>query len=76
MIKMLHDLLPVGAMVHKYDQKYDNKCAACKKAGQDAIEDIDHLLRCPQDKRASKRLAIHAEVRKKMEKLETEDGLG
>jgi hypothetical protein len=42
-VKLLHDWLPVGKQVARYDQDLSAKCPSCPHES----EDRDHFLRCP-----------------------------
>ena len=44
--KMLYDILPVGKMVHKYSKSYLESCSSCDAE----LEDMAHLLQCPDEK--------------------------
>ena len=46
-VKFLHNLLPTGKRVHRYDPTYSHRCPSC----QDPHEDRAHLLRCPEPTR-------------------------
>ena len=43
LVKYVHDLLPLGEQVNKYDTKYPPKCPSCKAPKENAI----HFWRCP-----------------------------
>lgn len=43
LVKFLHDILPVGRTVNRYDKKYPPECPSCAQVDE---ETIDHLWQC------------------------------
>ena len=42
LVKLVHDWLPVGALLSKYKPSYISKCPSC----DEPVEDLSHFLRC------------------------------
>ena len=67
-VKFLHDVLPVGKIVHRYHQANPVNCSECG-----AFEHHKHLYRCP--KRSEWKKQIHRNLRKKMDRANTDSVL-
>ena len=67
-IKYLHNILPVGSLVHRYDPKYKDECPTCGAPDEDQL----HLTRCPDPTRQVWRATTLCATRKKLEKLGTD----
>jgi hypothetical protein len=46
-VKYLHDWLPLGKQIHRYDKKYPASCPSCDAP----MEDRDHFWSCPAQSR-------------------------
>jgi len=53
-VKMINDILPTGARVHKYDPKYSHRCPACHAPE----EDSQHMMRCQHEERQQWRTTL------------------
>ena len=71
LVKMLHDILPVGKRVYCYSTTNPLSCSTC---GCDT-EDTNHLYTCPHQSRDRWRKQVHRNLRKKMEKSHTDQTL-
>jgi ribonuclease HI len=57
LVKMLHQILPVGMLIHRYDPvKYTIDCPTCREHS----ETYDHLFRCCHPSRAGWKLQLKA----------------
>ena len=66
--KFLHNLLPVGKRVHRYDPiRYPNSCPSCDAEE----EDIVHFLRCPNTTRRKWQQDLSTALRKHFEATNT-----
>ena len=68
-VKMLHDILPVGTMVNRYNNINILGCSTCHCEK----EDCKHLYICPLRDRW--RFSTHFNLRMKMQKLDTDQKL-
>jgi hypothetical protein len=66
-IKLCHDLLPTGRIVHRYDKTKPHECIKCKAAN----EDRDHIIRCPHLTRSLWRSKCLKSLRDKCESMRT-----
>lgn len=66
-VKMINDILPTGARVHKYDPKYSHRCPACHSPD----EDDQHVMRCPHHDRQQWRKELIAKVKETAQKQTT-----
>jgi hypothetical protein len=71
LVKYLHNILPVGKVVHSYDPKYKDECPTCNQPQ----EDQHHLCRCPDPSRELWRVQTMRAIRKKMSNLNTNPAL-
>jgi len=67
LVKHLHDYLPVGKRVHKYDPKYPQSCPSCAEP----IETCAHVHQCPAQTRVQWRSTFLQTLRNKLESLNT-----
>jgi hypothetical protein len=58
-VKMINDILPTGARVHKYDPKYSHRCPACHAPE----EDSQHMMRCQHEERQQWRTTLIEKVK-------------
>ena len=58
-VKMINDILPTGARVHKYDPKYSHRCPACHAPE----EDSQHMMRCQHEERQQWRTTLIDKVK-------------
>jgi hypothetical protein len=49
LVKLIHDKLPVGKTIARYQATYDHRCPSC----QEEHKDRTHFLRCPDPVRVS-----------------------
>jgi hypothetical protein len=66
-LKLCHELLPMGSLVHRYSQSYPDYCALCKTPN----EDFCHVLRCPHQTRADRRKTFLDSLQRKCDTLAT-----
>jgi hypothetical protein len=72
LIKFLHNLLPVGKRVSRYDPiKYPSKCPSCDTE----VEDFRHLLSCQNSERAKWQSTLRTKLRERCEFLQTDPTL-
>ena len=67
-VKVCHELLPTGSLVHRYHPSYPEWCPLCKHP----TEDHKHVLRCPHITRATWRTALLAKLSKLCTSLQTD----
>ncbi len=67
LIKYLHNILPVGKIVSRYDPKYPPGCTAC----DEPLETCPHVHQCPAQSRIEWRTKLKQTLCYKMEKLGT-----
>ena len=67
MVKYLHDCLPLGKRVHRYNIKYPESCPSCPAP----LEDSDHFWSCPATSRTKWRKTCHKALRDKLTELDT-----
>jgi hypothetical protein len=58
-LKLSHNLLPIAALVHRYDPKLPTSCMLCRNDH----EDRDHILQCPHRSRHLWRHRLFAAIR-------------
>ena len=68
-VKLIHDLLPVGVRVHKYDPvQYCQYCPTCTVH----VETISHFFRCAHPMRKARRSTFRKSVLDAADKLKTQ----
>ena len=68
LVKHMHNLLPVGKMVNRYDPKYRPNCPSCAEE----VETCAHLIHCPGPLRQEWRNKLIPELREKLTDLKTD----
>ena len=72
LVKFLHQWLPVGKVVSRYDPvKYPAKCPSCDAP----VEDFQHLFTCPATNRTTWYSALKRDLRARCDKLQTDPAL-
>jgi hypothetical protein len=66
-VKLCHELLPTGSLVHRYSPIYPDYCSLCKTPN----EDFCHVLRCPHQTRAFWRKTFIDSLQRKCDTLST-----
>jgi hypothetical protein len=54
LVKLIHNKLPVGKTIARYQATYDHRCPSC----QEEHEDRTHFLRCPDPVRVAWQLTL------------------
>jgi hypothetical protein len=67
MVKHMHNILPVGKQVHRYDPKYPECCPSCPEP----LEDHTHFWCCPAPSRQAWRRDCYKAVFKCLEDTDT-----
>ena len=67
-VKVCHELLPTGSLVHRYHPSYPAWCPLCKHP----TEDHKHVLRCPHTTRVTWRTSLLATLSKLCTSLHTD----
>ena len=67
LVKYIHNMLPLGKQVHRYDKKYPPNCPTCYAT----FEDIAHFWRCQATTPIEWRWTFLRELKKKLITLET-----
>ena len=70
-VKLAHDLLPTNKIRHRDDPTIAAECPQCREA----VEDRDHILRCPHEWRARWREKFLSGLAEQSTKLETAPSL-
>ena len=66
-MKHIHQILPLGARVHRYDKKYPPQCASCRNA----TETQEHFWRCQTPARITWRRKFLKDLNQKLIDLRT-----
>ena len=67
-VKLCHDMLPTGDLVHRYHPSYPDWCPLCRNPE----EDHKHVLRCPHQSRVDWRHSFLEKVSKECKALHTD----
>ena len=70
-VKLCHDMLPVGKLVHRYSPSYPDWCPLCKNPA----EDHKHVLWCTHSSRALWRASFLKKLSEKCKALHTDPAL-
>jgi hypothetical protein len=70
-VKYIHNLLPTGKRVHKYDTLHSHRCPTCQSPHEDRL----HLLRCDHTSRATWRTDLLSALRTRCTSLLTRESL-
>ena len=66
-VKYLHNILPIGKRVHKYNMKYQPCCPSC----QAQLEDTEHVWKCQAPHRLAWRTAFFMALQQRLQDLHT-----
>jgi hypothetical protein len=67
LIKLIHDKLPVGKMIARYQDTHDHQCPSC----QEEHKDRTHFLRCPNPAHVAWQLTLVTAIWKRCDNIST-----